>query len=306
MAGWYSLCGTRCFALSTGSSLTWKAGKPVHHAQVCGDLLHLLRAVLQVWSSCVPFLTCGMHSSRNLPRPQNLTAWQPEWRWLNQACRTPRTQAINTLIQSPFWMAMTIPLTRTGGHHGDTMVALSSFGFVDQAAVVDCFSVWGWSRNMDHLHCLQISFPYAYASRLVQEPPIWPGFSSMSVLNHSNHPKLWANNISCVTICIQLGVMWEDIRVKTITAGLSCSPPSLAVYPLDGCSQTLWSQQAQAFWPMELCGFGSKNIFSLTSGFHWYLSRFFEMNFCGSHLTFFRIILRYWRKAELVEWVKLF
>jgi hypothetical protein len=128
----------------------------------------------------------------------------------------------------------------------------------------------------------------------------------MSVLNHSNHPKLWANNISCVTICIQLGVMWEDIRVKTITAGLSCSPSSLAVYPLDGCSQTLWSQQAQAFWPMELCGFGSKNIFSLTSGFHWYLSRLFEMNFCGSNLTSFRIILRYWRKAALGEWLKVF
>ena len=48
------------------------------------------RDVLQVWSSCVPFLTCGMPSSRS------------------------PTQAINTLIRSPFWMATTIPLTRTG------------------------------------------------------------------------------------------------------------------------------------------------------------------------------------------------
>ena len=90
MAGWYSLCGTRCFALSTGSSLTWKAGKP-NHAQDRGDVL---RAVLQVWSSCVPFLTCGMHSSRNPPRPQNLTTWQPEWRWLTVKGMTGSSQVL--------------------------------------------------------------------------------------------------------------------------------------------------------------------------------------------------------------------
>lgn len=109
------------------------------------------------------------------------------------------------------------------------MVALNSFGFVDQAAVVDCFSVWA---EMIAKHGLCVRFKTGTGTTNLAR-------LSMSVLNHSNHPKLWANNISCVTICIQLGVMWEDIRVKTITAGLSCSPSSLAVYPLDGCSQTL-------------------------------------------------------------------
>ena len=112
------------------------------------------------------------------------------------------------------------------------MVALNSFGFVDQAAVVDCFSVWA-EMIAKHGRCVRFKTGTGTTNlaRL-----------SMSVLNHSNHPncgQIWANNISCVTICIQLGVMWEDIRVKTITAGLSCSPSSLAVYPLDGCSQTL-------------------------------------------------------------------